>query len=88
MAELNQGPLILKDFKISEDDEGKHAVRDDLSITIANDGDSKIVHRRTIKPFKTGSEIRTSVLVCYLDDVYLYIGNDGNMLMTKNPKLS
>ena len=88
MQELNQGPLILKDFKISEDKQGKYAIRDDLSITVSNDGDSKIRHRRTIKPFKTGSEIRTSVLVCNLDDVYLYVGNDGNLLMTKNAKLS
>lgn len=76
------------DFIITEDETGKHAVREGMAISVLDPGETRIVHRRTITPFKSGSAIQSSVLVCQLGDVYLYIGADGNMVMTKNGGLA
>lgn len=80
--------MNLKDFKIGQEEGYKTATRFDMSIAVSDDGDSKIFHRRTIQPFLKGSDIQSSVLVCKLDDTYLYVGNDGNFLLTKNGDLS
>jgi len=62
-----------------------HAVREGLSVSI--DG-GKLVHRRTIKPFVAGSAIQSSVLLGSLDGVYVYIGGEGNILITKEGSLA
>lgn len=70
------------DFSISQDESGHHAMREDIRITVADD-DSKIFHRRAVKPFAIGGASQESLLVCRLGDVYLYCNGNGNFIMTK-----
>jgi len=71
------------EYNLSELDDGiKTAANPLLSISVLNDGDSKIFKRRAIKGVGSGNATFHSVLVAELDGVRVYI-KDNDIILTK-----
>jgi hypothetical protein len=75
------------DFEISNEQDESHAIRFDTKVSVIGEGDKKIFHRRAVKPFATDGATQSSLLVCKLDDVYLYCNGNGHFVLTKQANL-
>jgi len=77
--------MMKSDFQITQDGVLATASRPGCIVTVVG---GKLVHRRTIKPFQTGSAIQSSVLLGTLGGVYVYVGDEGNIVITEDGTLS
>jgi hypothetical protein len=71
------------EYQIHREDHAQHAIRGDLNLTVEH---GRLFKRRAQTFRKQGSELRT-LLVAELDGVFVYVGEGGHILVTKNSKV-
>ncbi len=73
----------MQDFTISQDAGGaRHAISEDLAITVLPDGESRLFHRNAIKKnTQTGETTHHRALVAELNGIRLYVIG-GHLVLT------